>query len=672
MPDTVRFPGTDADTLCVNTIRTLSIDAIQKANSGHPGAPMGLAPLAYVLWTRHLRHNPANPGWVDRDRFVLSGGHASMLLYSLLHLSGYELTLEDIKDFRQWGSKTPGHPEVGHTSGVETTTGPLGQGLSNAVGMAIAEAKLAAEFNTREHRVVDHHTYFVAGDGDLMEGISHEAASLAGHLRLGKLIGFFDNNSITIDGSTNLSCTDDVTGRFESYGWHVLTVDDGNDLDAIDQAIVVAKNETEKPTLVVVTTHIGYGSPNKQDTAGAHGAPLGADEIVLTKEKLGWEYEGDFVVPDEALAQWRKCLDRGASLEAEYGERWDAYSSSNSEVADEFQRRMDGRLPDNWADSLPDFNAENGTMATRAASGKVINAIAASLPEMFGGSADLTGSNLTDIKGETAFGTDDRTGRNLYFGIREHGMGGVMNGLALHGGFIPYGGTFLVFSDYMRGSMRLAALMGQKVVYVLTHDSIGLGEDGPTHQPVEHLAALRLIPGMTVLRPADSTETSQAWKVALENTRGPSVLALTRQKVRFLDRSDLAPAEGVSRGGYTLRDTEGTPDVILIASGSEVEIALDAADELASSGTDARVVSMPSMELFADQDAGYRDGVLPAGIPRVAVEAAHPMPWYRIVGDNGRVVGFERFGASAPADRLYKEYGITASTVVTAAKQLMG
>lgn len=672
MTHTARSLGTDVDLLCVNTVRTLAMDAVQKANSGHPGAPMGLAPLGYVLWTRHLKHNPVNPGWADRDRFVLSAGHASMLLYSLLYLTGYELSLEDIKNFRQWGSKTPGHPEAGHTPGVETTTGPLGQGLANAVGMALAEARLAEEFNLDGHDIVDHNTYFIVGDGDLMEGLSHEAASLAGHLRLGKIIGFFDNNGITIDGSTDLSCSDDVAGRFKSYGWHVLTVADGNDLEAIDSAITEAKEAIDRPSLIVLTTHIGFGSPNKQDTGGAHGAPLGVDEILLTKQNLGWESEGHFVVPDESLSVWRGCVVRGKDAEAEHKSRWDSYAAAHPSLAGEFQRRMAGLLPDDWEDSLPVFNAENGAIATRAASGKVINGIARVLPELFGGSADLAGSNLTDVNGQSGFSADDRGGRNLHFGIREHGMGGVMNGMALHGGFIPYGGTFLVFSDYMRGSIRLAALMGLKVVYVFTHDSIGLGEDGPTHQPVEHLAALRLIPGLTVIRPADASETVEAWKVAVTHSGGPVVLALTRQKVGFTDRSTCSPAAGLASGGYVLRDPAARPQVVIVASGSEVEIAMTAADELKTAGLAARVVSMPCLELFDNQAESYRKDVLPPDVPRIAIEAAHPMPWYRIVGDSGLVIGIDRFGASAPGGRIYQELGITASAVVTAARELVG
>jgi transketolase len=659
------------DQLCVNTVRTLSMDAVQRANSGHPGAPMALAPLCYVLWTRHLRHNPANPAWQDRDRFVLSAGHASMLLYSLLHLTGYEVSLDDIKNFRQLGSTTPGHPEHGHTPGVETTTGPLGQGVANAVGMALAEAHLARRFNRPEHGVVDHRVYFVASDGDMMEGVSHEAASLAGHLGLGKLIGYYDDNRITIDGSTDLAYSDDAARRFEAYGWHVQLVDDGNDLGAIDAATEAAKAESERPSLIIVRTHIAFGSPNKQDTAAAHGAPLGEEEVALTKQNLGWPASEPFTVPQDALAQWRACKERGAEQEVAWDQAFQRYAAAHPELAAELQRRWAGDLQQGWEAAIPRFSAADGALATRAASGKVLNAVADVVPELLGGSADLGPSNNTIIKGAPDLGPGALDGRNMYFGVREHGMGAVMNGMALHGGFIPYGGTFLVFSDYMRPTIRLAAMMGLRVVYVFTHDSIGLGEDGPTHQPVEMLATLRAIPNLVVIRPGDATETAEAWRIALERRDGPVALVLTRQKVPTLDRDSLAPAAGVQRGGYVLADADDTA-VILIATGSELSLALEARQQLSEHGVTARVVSMPSQELFAAQPAAYRDQVLPPGVTaRLAVEAAHPMAWYRWVGSRGDVIGIERFGASAPHQQLFEVYGFTVDAVVARARALL-
>jgi len=660
------------ESLAINTIRTLAMDAVQAADSGHPGTPMALAPLAYALYHRHLKHNPADPAWPDRDRFVLSAGHASMLLYAALYLSGYDLTLDDIRQFRQWGSKTPGHPEVGHTAGVETTTGPLGQGLANAVGMAIAERSLAATFNRDGHAIVDHMTWFIAGDGDLMEGISHEAASFAGHQRLGKLIGFFDDNRITIDGSTDLSCSDDVVARFTSYGWHVGHVADVNDLSRIDAAIAAARAETTRPSLIVVRTHIGYGSPNRVDTAKAHGEPLGKDEVALTKKALGWPSVEAFHVPDAALQHWRTARDRGAVAHDEWRRKLIAYAQAAPDDAKEFGRRMHGDLPAGWEAAVPAFDQSNGNVASRAASGIVLNAVAASIPELIGGSADLSGSNLTMVKGAPAFAAVTPGGRNFFFGIREHAMGAVMNGMALHGGIIPYGGTFLVFADYMRPAIRLAALMGRQVIYVFTHDSIGLGEDGPTHQPVEHLSALRCIPNLLVLRPADAAETAEAWRTALKHRCGPTALVLTRQKLALLDRTRCAPASGVARGAYTLLDCPGEPRVVLLASGSEVQVALDAQTALALDGISARVVSVPSHELFARQDLAYRNQVLLPGVPRVAVEAAHRMSWYHLMGERGIVIGIDRFGASAPFQKLYEEYGITATAVATAARSLIG
>jgi transketolase len=661
---------TELSRLAIDTIRVLAMDAVQKADSGHPGTPMALAPIAYVLWTRHLRHDPADPAWQDRDRFVLSCGHASMLLYSLLYLCGYGLTLDDLKQFRQWGSRTPGHPEYGFTPGVETTTGPLGQGIANAVGMAIAEAHLAANFNRPGHEIVDHHTWFIASDGDMMEGISHEAASYAGHLRLGKLIGFYDENHITIEGDTDLTFSDDTLGRFEAYGWHVQRLTDGNDLVAIDAAIEAAKAETERPSLIIVRTHIAYGSPNKVDTHEAHGAPLGVDEIRLTKENLGYPSLEPFFVPPESLAHWRETGERGAELHAEWQRRWDAYAAAEPALAAELQRRLSGTLPEGWEEAIPTFTAQNGNVASRAASGVVLNAIAKRVPELIGGSADLAGSTNTIIKGAESVLPGQLGGRNFHFGIREHGMGSAMNGMILHGGVIPYGATFLVFSDYMRPAIRLAALMHQRVVYVFTHDSIGLGEDGPTHQPIEQLTALRCIPNIHVVRPADAGETAEAWRFALRHTGGPVALVLTRQKLGFIDRDTYASAGGLQRGAYTLADTDGAPDVVLLSSGSEVAIVLEARARLEERGVRARVVSMPCHETFAAQPQEYRDAVLPRGIPRVSIEAAHPMSWQRWVAPNGIALGLTHFGASAPYQRLYDELGVTAEAVVEAALEL--
>ncbi len=654
------------DRLCIDAVRTLAIDAVQRANSGHPGAPMGQAPLAYVLWTRHLRHNPANPGWDGRDRFVLSCGHASMLLYSVLYLSGYNVELEDIRAFRQLGSGTPGHPEFRHTPGVETTTGPLGQGFGNAVGMALAAAHLGAHFNRPEHEIVSHRVYVLASDGDLMEGVSHEAASLAGHLRLGNLIAFYDDNRITIDGSTDLTYSDDATARFRGYGWHVIEVGDGNDIAAVDRAISDAKAELSRPSLIRVRTHIGFGSPNKQDTASSHGSPLGEDEIRLTKQNLRWPESEPFAVPSEALAQWRTCVDRGRQLEDEWNRAAATYDAAFPELAAELRRRLRGELPASWEHAVPVFSTDDGDMATRKASGTVLNAIAASVPELLGGSADLAGSNNTLIQGADDLGPGTLGGRNMYFGIREHGMAAVMNGMALHGGIIPYGGTFLVFSDYMRPSIRLAAMMGLHVIYVFTHDSIGLGEDGPTHQPVEMLATLRAIPNLVVIRPADPAETAEAWRVALTRNEGPVALVLSRQKVPTLDRSALAPAVRLSRGAYVVADADGAaPRVLLMASGSELQLVLEARRRLEASGVSTRVVSVPSMELFAGQSEEYRSDVIPPTVRfRLAVEAAHPMPWRQWVGDHGDVLGMEQFGKSAPAAQLFEHFGFTVDHVV--------
>jgi transketolase len=667
--------ATSLDELCINTVRTLAMDAVQKAESGHPGAPMALAPLAYLLFTKHIKHNPADPNWPDRDRFILSNGHASMLLYAVLYLSGYDLSLDEIKNFRQWQSKTPGHPEHGHTPGVETTTGPLGQGFGNAVGMAVAEAHLAAVFNKADHQIVDHHTWFICSDGDLMEGLSHEAASFAGHQKLGKLIGFYDDNNITIDGSTDLTYSDDVHKRFTAYGWHVHRVDDVNDLALLESAISACKAETDRPSLVIVKTHIGYGSPNRQDTAKAHGEALGADEVDLTKKNLGWPTLEKFWVPEEALAHWRTARERGAAAHDEWRRKLIAYAKAYPNEAKEFTRRVVQRdLPAGWQSALPTFTKENGSVATRAASGTVLNALGMKVPELFGGSADLTPSNNTLIKESGVFSAENRAGRYVHYGVREHAMAAMMNGIALHSGMIPYGGTFLIFSDYMRPSVRLAALMGAHVVYVYTHDSIGLGEDGPTHQPIEHLSALRAIPNMTLIRPADSAEVVEAWRTALTHKTGPVALALTRQKLSFIDRASLgSKQEDAARGAYTIAECRcAKPEVILLASGSEVAIALAAQQRLHDeSDICARVVSMPCHEIFARQPAEYRDTVLPPNIKRVAVEAAHPMSWYRWVGLDGAIVGLERFGASAPYQAIYKGLGITVEAVVDAARRVL-
>ena len=659
----------------INTIRFLSVDAVQKAESGHPGTPMGLAPLAYLLWTKHLRYNPGNPDWVGRDRFVLSCGHASMLLYSLLHLTGFDVTLDDLREFRQWGSRTPGHPEAGHTAGVEVTTGPLGQGLGNAVGMAMASRMMAQRFNRPGHEIVSHRIVALCSDGDLMEGVASEAASLAGFQRLGNLVAFYDDNRITIEGSTDLAFREDTAGRFRAYGWNVLSVEDGNtDLAGMEAAIEAAFGERLRPTLVIVRTSIGYGSPNKQDTAGAHGAPLGEAEVALAKERLGWPATPPFLVPDDVLVHFREALDRGEKAEKEWRMKFAAYAAAFPALALEWERRAWGDLPEGWAEGIPAFPPEAGGIATRSASGKVLNAIAAKVPELAGGSADLSPSTETVIKGGGDFLPDAGPGgRNLHFGVREHGMGAVLNGMARHGGVIPYGATFLVFSDYMRPSIRLAALMGCRVVYVFTHDSIGVGEDGPTHQPVEQLAALRAMPNLHVVRPADANETAAAWRMALERTAGPTALVLSRQKLPVLPPSSVHRDAAVSRGAYVLEDAEaGRPDVLLIATGSEVHVALAARKLLAEEGVRARVVSMPCRERFEEQEAGYREAVLPPSVPaRVSVEAGSTFGWGTYVGDRGASIGIDRFGASAPAGRIFRELGITPEAVRDRAKSVL-
>jgi len=659
----------DVDELCINTIRMLSADAVQKANSGHAGMPMGAAAMTYVLWTRFLKHNPTNPSWPDRDRFVLSAGHGSALLYSLLHLTGYDLSLEALKNFRQWGSQTPGHPEFLHTPGVETTTGPLGQGFANAVGLAIAERFLAAHFNRPGHAIVSHHTYAIVSDGDLMEGVSHEAASLAGHLGLGKLIYLYDDNHISIEGNTDIAFTEDRAARFEAYGWQVQKVKDGNDMAAIEKALLSAQKEDLRPSLIAVRTHIGYGSPHKQDSASAHGEPLGPEEIKLTKENLGWPLEPEFHIPKEALNRFRKADERGKQREGEWQERFSAYAKAYPELAKEWSQWLSNDLPAGWDQDLPYFSADKKGMATRVASGKALNAIAPNLPNLIGGSADLAPSNKTVLNGADFFQKDSYHGRNFHFGVREHGMGSILNGIALHGGLIPYGGTFLIFSDYMRPPIRLAAMMGLKVIYIFTHDSIGLGEDGPTHQPVEQLAALRAIPNLTVIRPCDANETAEAWRVALNSKQGPIALALTRQNVPTLDRNKFAPADGLDRGAYILKDApDGKPDLILLASGSEVPIAIEAAEKLEKKDLTVRVVSMPSWELFERQSQEYQHEVLPSDInARVAIEAGITQGWHPYVGANGRVMGIDHFGASAPYQILYEKFELTSEKVVETA-----
>jgi transketolase len=660
----------------INTIRFLSVDGVQKAKSGHPGTPMALAPLSYLLWTRHLRFNPRNPDWPDRDRFILSCGHASMLLYSLLYLTGFDLPLDEIKAFRQWGSNTPGHPEAGHTPGVEVTTGPLGQGFGNAVGMAMATRMLAHRFNRPGHEIVSHRIVVLCSDGDLMEGVASEAASLAGFHRLGNLVAFYDDNRITIEGSTDLAFREDVAGRFRAYGWNVLTVADGNnDLEGMSGAIEAACSERDRPTLVIVRTNIAFGSPNKQGTAEAHGSPLGEKEVALTKEALGWPKEPDFFVPEDVLAHFREAVPRGEAGEREWRLKMAAYTEANPDLAMEWERVMWGDLPEGWESALPSFPPGIAAMATRKVSGKVINAIAPMIPELAGGSADLAPSTNTLMEEGGAFLPDAPPGgRNFHFGVREHGMGAILNGMARHGGLIPYGATFLIFSDYMRPAIRLAALMRIRVIYVFTHDSVGLGEDGPTHQPIEHLAALRAIPNLHVFRPADANETAAAWIMAMERTEGPSMMALTRQNVPVLPPEDVYREGNVYRGAYILKEGgNGRPAVILLASGSEVHVALEAANVLEAEGIPARVVSFLSWERFEEQPGEYRRLVLPPSVrARVSVEAAATVGWERYVGDGGASVGIDRFGASAPGGRIFQELGITPENVAARAKALLG
>ncbi len=671
-------PATDQlERLAVDTIRTLSIDGVQQANSGHPGAPMGMAPMAYTLWTKHLRHAPTHPAWPNRDRFVLSAGHASMLLYSMLHLTGYDVTLDDLKSFRQWGSRTPGHPEYGMTPGVEATTGPLGQGLVNGVGMAIAERRLAEEFNRPGHEIIDHRTYVICSDGDLQEGISAEASSLAGHLRLGKLIALYDDNRIQLDGPTAWAFSEDVTARFDAYGWHTQRVEDGNDIAAINAAIEAAKAD-DRPSLIAVRTHIGFGSPNKQDSQKSHGAPLGPDEVRLTKEAYGWDPDKTFYVPEDAGALFLRAVDEGKAAVGEWDNAVDAYAAAYPAAADELRRRLAGHLAAGWDAGLNVYEP-GSEIATRNASQELIQSLAGPVPELFGGSADLSESNLTDVK---ANGHDNfeagHAGRNIRFGVREHAMGGIANGLAYHGGFIPYCATFLTFSDYMRGSVRIAALSGLHVVYVWTHDSVGLGEDGPTHQPVEHYAALRAIPNLWFLRPGDGNETAAAWALAVERptvtgaANGPVALALTRQKLPTLPGTREKAREGVKRGGYVLREaSSGSPEMILVGTGSELQLCMAAAEELERDGIATRVVSLPSWERFEAQDAAYRESVLPPSVrARVTVESGVSMGWERYAGDEGAIIGLDRFGASAPAGTILKAFGFTAENVADVARRV--
>ncbi len=675
------------DQLCINTIRFLAADAVQKANSGHPGLPMGAAAMAYTLWTQHLRHNPTDPQWPDRDRFVLSGGHGSMLLYALLHVTGYDLPLSEIKSFRQWGSKTPGHPESHLTPGVEATTGPLGQGISAAVGMAIAEAHLAARFNQPGHKIVDHYTYVIASDGDLMEGVSAEAASLAGHLGLGKLVVLFDDNRISLAGSTALTFTEDVGARFEAYGWHVRHVQDGNDVKAVDAALQAAKAETHRPSLILAHTIIGYGAPHKQDTFKAHGSPLGPQELTAAKENLGWPTEPAFYRPEQAMTHFRQAQAHGRVQQAEWETAFEGYAAAYPDRAAEFQRRMAGQLPDDWDADLPTFDPSDQGPATRKTSEAVLQALAPRLPELIGGSADLNPSNYTWLKGfgdlqapgtppediqGAVGGAWDYSGRNLHFGVREHAMGAIANGMALHGGLLPFTGTFLTFSDYMRPPMRLIALDSQQVVFVFTHDSVGLGQDGPTHQPIEQLMNLRAVPNLTVIRPSDANETVEAWRAAIRNTDGPTALIFTRQGLPILDRTAHAPAENLHRGAYVLWQSAETPEVILIATGSEVPIALQAGKILAAEDVKVRVVAMPSWELFDQQPQAYRESVLPPAVrARVAIEAGIKLGWARYVGLDGVVIGMDGFGASAPGPLLYEKFSFTPENVVRQAKALL-
>jgi transketolase len=670
-PEQTNLTSSELDQLCINTIRFLAVDAVEKANSGHPGLPMGTAAMAYVLWTRFMKYHPRNPQWPNRDRFILSAGHGSMLLYSLLFLTGYDLSLDDIKQFRQWGSRTPGHPERQHAPGIETTTGPLGQGFGNGVGMAIAGKHMAARFNQPSQALVDYTIYGLVSDGDLMEGVSSEAASLAGHLGLDNLIYLYDNNHVSLEGPTKTTFTEDVGKRFEAYDWFVQNLPDGNDLPAVENALRAAQNEKERPSLIIARTHIGYGSPDKQDTYLAHGNPLGPEEVKLTKENLGWPLEPPFYLPSEAVAHFRKAIDRGAKLEEEWNQQVIAFRKASPQLAAEWDRYARGEITDDWKAKIPRFDASEGPLATRQASGKTLNAIATSLPTLIGGSADLNPSTDTYLKDQGDFEKGSYKGRNLHFGVREHAMGSIVNGLALSG-FLAYGATFFNFSDYMRPTIRLAALMEAHPIFVYTHDSVFLGEDGPTHQPIEHLASLRAIPNLCLIRPADANETAVAWRVAIEHKAGPVALVLTRQKLPVIDRHKYASADGLERGAYVLASAEGeTPGILLIATGSEVSLALEAFEELKQQRVAARVVSMPSWDLFAKQSADYHEQVLPPDFPaRLAIEAASPFGWERYVGPRGAVIGMNRFGASAPYKVLQEKFGFTKANVLAKAREV--
>ncbi|MBM7586984.1 transketolase [Bacillus pakistanensis] len=661
------------DQLAINTIRTLSIDAIEKANSGHPGMPMGAAPMAYTLWSRFMNHNPQNPDWFNRDRFVLSAGHGSMLLYSLLHLSGYDVTMEDLKNFRQWGSKTPGHPEYGHTSGVEATTGPLGQGIAMAVGMAMAERHLAAVYNKGQYEIVDHHTYTICGDGDLMEGVSSEAASLAAHLKLGRLVVLYDSNDISLDGDLDKSFSESIEGRFKSYGWQYIRVEDGNDLDSIAQAIEEAKTDTERPTMIEVKTVIGYGAPNKSGKSDVHGAPLGQDEMKLTKEHYEWTFEQDFHVPTEVQARFKEqIIDAGEMKEQKWKELFAEYKVEFPELAHQFEEAMAGEFPEGWDKDIPVYE-EGKSLASRASSGDVLNAIAQNLPTFIGGSADLAGSNKTMIKGESDFTPESYNGRNIWFGVREFGMGAAMNGMALHGGLNVFGGTFFVFSDYLRPAIRLAALMGLPVTYVFTHDSIAVGEDGPTHEPIEQLPSLRAMPNLSVIRPADGNEVAAAWRTALTSKDQPTALVLTRQNLPTLKGTDVKAQNGVEKGAYVVAASgKDQPDALLLASGSEVSLAVEAQLALEKEGISVSVVSMPSWDRFEKQSAEYKESVIPKAVKkRLGIEMASSLGWDRYVGDEGDILAINTFGASAPGDKVLDEYGFSVNNVVSRVKALL-
>jgi transketolase len=666
----MNYVSTSIEQLAINTIRTISIDSIEKANSGHPGMPMGAAPMGYTLWSKHMNHNPANPDWFNRDRFVLSAGHGSMLLYSLLHLFGYDVSMEDLKNFRQWGSKTPGHPEYGHTPGVEATTGPLGQGIAMSVGMAMAERHLAATYNREGHEVIDHFTYSICGDGDLMEGVSAEAASLAGHLRLGRLVVLYDSNDISLDGDLHMSFSESVQDRFKAYGWQVLYVEEGTDMDSIDKALEEAKANTDQPTLIEVKTIIGHGSPNKSGKSASHGAPLGTDEVKMTKEFYEWTFEKDFHVPSEVKDHFNELKEAGAEKEQQWNELFESYKQSYPELAKQLQTAMKGELPEGWDKELPTYKAGEDKLATRASSGEVINALAKAVPQFFGGSADLAGSNKTMMNDEGTFSRNDYSGRNIWFGVREFAMAAALNGMALHGGLKVYGGTFFVFSDYLRPAMRLSALMGMPVTYVLTHDSIAVGEDGPTHEPVEQLSSLRAMPDLGIIRPADGNETVAAWKLALESKSKPTALVLTRQGLPTLEGSN---EDGVRKGAYVLSSVEDGPaDALLLATGSEVSLAVEAKDALQKEGIQVSVVSMPSWDRFEDQPEDYKESVLPKSVKkRLAIEMGSSHGWHKYVGDQGDVLGIDRFGASAPGGTVIKEYGFTVENVIARVKALL-